>query len=107
MTARMTAGVRVRTTGSWAFNRPRGLIAVGGDDPTVGQYGRAFLTLVRWAPGSLRQLRVTSDSALSEFLPSFSALGFNADGTRIPNATNIIRTTTSSRQLQLGLKFVF
>jgi hypothetical protein len=38
--------------------------------------------------------------------PNSAAL-FNADGTRIPNATNIIRTATSSRQLQLGLKFVF
>jgi len=38
--------------------------------------------------------------------PNNAAL-FNADGTRIPNATNIVTTATSSRQLQLGLKFVF
>jgi len=38
--------------------------------------------------------------------PNNAAL-FNADGTHIPNATNIVTTATSSRQLQLGLKFVF
>ena len=32
---------------------------------------------------------------------------FNSDGTRIPNATNITRTVTTPRQLQLGLKWVF
>src|SRR5262249_50417071 len=43
----------------------------------------------------------------ANFATPNSAALFNADGTRIPNATNIIRTTTSSRQVQLGLKFVF
>jgi Carboxypeptidase regulatory-like domain/TonB dependent receptor-like, beta-barrel len=38
--------------------------------------------------------------------PNVLAL-FNSDGTRIPNATNITRTVTTSRQLQLGVKFVF
>jgi hypothetical protein len=37
--------------------------------------------------------------------PNYAAL-FDA-GKRIPNATNIIRTATSSRQVQFGLKFVF
>ena len=36
-----------------------------------------------------------------------SAVLFNSDGTRVPNATNVVRTTASSRQLQLGVKFVF
>jgi hypothetical protein len=38
--------------------------------------------------------------------PNVLAL-FNSDGTRIPNATNITRTVTTSRQVQLGVKFVF
>jgi hypothetical protein len=37
--------------------------------------------------------------------PNYAAL-FDA-GKRIPTATNIIRTATSSRQVQFGLKFVF
>ena len=37
--------------------------------------------------------------------PNYAAL-FDA-GKRIPNATNITRTATSSRQVQFGLKFVF
>jgi hypothetical protein len=32
---------------------------------------------------------------------------FNPDGTRVPAATRITHTVTTSRQLQLGLKFVF
>jgi hypothetical protein len=36
-----------------------------------------------------------------------SAVLFNSDGTRVPNATNITRTATTSRQVQLGVKFVF
>jgi hypothetical protein len=32
---------------------------------------------------------------------------FSVDGTRIPSATRITHTATTSRQLQLGLKFVF
>ena len=43
----------------------------------------------------------------ANFATPNSAALFNPDGTRIPNATNIIRTTTTSRQVQLGLKFVF
>ena len=43
----------------------------------------------------------------ANFATPNSAALFNADGTRIPNATNIVRTTTSARQVQLGLKFVF
>jgi hypothetical protein len=38
--------------------------------------------------------------------PSSGAL-FNADGTRIPGASQITRTVTTSRQVQLGVKFVF
>jgi hypothetical protein len=38
--------------------------------------------------------------------PNSSAL-FNPDKSQIPNATQITRTVTTSRQLQLGLKFVF
>jgi hypothetical protein len=38
--------------------------------------------------------------------PNVVAL-FNTDGTRIPSATQITRTVTSSRQVQFGLKFVF
>jgi hypothetical protein len=38
--------------------------------------------------------------------PNSGAL-FNADGTPIPGASQITRTTTTSRQLQLGVKFVF
>ena len=36
-----------------------------------------------------------------------NSLLFNSDGTRIPNATNITRTVTPSRQVQFGLKYVF
>jgi hypothetical protein len=43
----------------------------------------------------------------ANFATPNSAALFNADGTRIPNATNITRTATTSRQVQLGLKFVF
>jgi hypothetical protein len=43
----------------------------------------------------------------ANFATPNSAALFNSDGTRIPNATNIIRTATTSRQVQLGLKFVF
>ncbi|HKB09467.1 MAG TPA: TonB-dependent receptor [Vicinamibacterales bacterium] len=43
----------------------------------------------------------------ANFATPNSAALFNADGTRIPNATNIVRTATSSRQVQLGVKFVF
>jgi len=32
---------------------------------------------------------------------------FNPDGTRIPSATQITHTSTTARQVQLGLKFVF
>ncbi len=32
---------------------------------------------------------------------------FNADGTRIPGATQITHTVTTSRQVQLGVKVVF
>ena len=38
--------------------------------------------------------------------PNAGAL-FNPDGTRIPSATQITHTATTSRQLQFGLKFVF
>jgi hypothetical protein len=41
------------------------------------------------------------------FASPHSAVLFNSDGTRVPNATNVVRTTTTSRQLQLGVKFVF
>ena len=43
----------------------------------------------------------------ANFATPNSAALFNADGTRIPNATNIVRTATSSRQVQLGVKFIF
>jgi len=38
--------------------------------------------------------------------PTVDAL-FNADGTRIPSPSRITHTATTSRQVQLGLKFVF
>ena len=38
--------------------------------------------------------------------PTASAL-FNSDGTSVPGAARITRTVTTSRQVQLGLKFVF
>ena len=38
--------------------------------------------------------------------PNATAL-FNTDGTRIPGATQITHTVTTSRQVQFGLKFVF
>jgi hypothetical protein len=43
----------------------------------------------------------------ANFATPNSAVLFNSDGTRVPNATNIVRTATSARQVQLGLKFVF
>ncbi len=43
----------------------------------------------------------------ANFATPNSAVLFNSDGTRVPNATNIIRTATTSRQVQLGVKFVF
>ena len=39
--------------------------------------------------------------------PDISGGLFNIDGTRIPSATRITHTVTTSRQLQLGLKLVF
>jgi hypothetical protein len=39
--------------------------------------------------------------------PDISGGLFNADGTRIPGATRITHTVTTSRQLQLGLKILF
>jgi carboxypeptidase family protein/TonB-dependent receptor-like protein len=38
--------------------------------------------------------------------PNSGAL-FNPDGTRIPSATQITHTATTSRQVQLGVKFIF
>jgi hypothetical protein len=43
----------------------------------------------------------------ANFATPNSAVLFNSDGTRVPNATNVIRTATTARQVQLGLKFVF
>jgi hypothetical protein len=43
----------------------------------------------------------------ANFATPNSAALFNPDGTRIPAATQITRTATTSRQVQLGLKFVF
>ncbi|HMF93255.1 MAG TPA: TonB-dependent receptor [Vicinamibacterales bacterium] len=43
----------------------------------------------------------------ANFATPNSAVLFNSDGTRVPTATNVVRTATSSRQVQLGLKFVF
>jgi len=39
--------------------------------------------------------------------PTNAGVLFNTDGTRIPAATQITRTVTTSRQVQFGLKFVF
>jgi hypothetical protein len=43
----------------------------------------------------------------ANFATPNSAALFNPDGTRIPIATQITRTSTTSRQVQLGVKFVF
>jgi len=43
----------------------------------------------------------------ANFATPNSSVLFNSDGTRVPNATNVVRTATTSRQLQLGVKFVF
>ena len=43
----------------------------------------------------------------ANFATPNSAVLFSSDGTRVPNATNVVRTATTSRQLQLGVKFVF
>ncbi|MEP6813566.1 MAG: hypothetical protein ABI990_11300, partial [Actinomycetota bacterium] len=43
----------------------------------------------------------------ANFATPNSAALFNPDGTRIPSATQITRTSTTSRQVQLGVKFVF
>jgi Carboxypeptidase regulatory-like domain/TonB dependent receptor len=43
----------------------------------------------------------------ANFATPNSAALFNTDGTRIPNATQITHTATTSRQVQFGLKFVF
>jgi hypothetical protein len=43
----------------------------------------------------------------ANFATPNSAALFNPDGTRIPAATQITHTATTSRQVQLGLKFVF
>ena len=39
--------------------------------------------------------------------PDIGAGLFNTDGSRIPGATRITHTITTSRQVQLGLKIVF
>jgi hypothetical protein len=39
--------------------------------------------------------------------PNSGVLFNSSDGTHVPNATNVVRTTTTSRQVQLGVKFVF
>ena len=43
----------------------------------------------------------------ANFATPNSAALFNPDGTRIPSATQITHTATTSRQVQLGVKFVF
>ena len=43
----------------------------------------------------------------ANFATPNSAALFNIDGTRIPDATQITHTATSSRQVQFGIKFVF
>jgi carboxypeptidase family protein/TonB-dependent receptor-like protein len=43
----------------------------------------------------------------ANFATPNSAALFNTDGTRIPSATQITHTATTSRQVQFGLKFVF
>jgi hypothetical protein len=43
----------------------------------------------------------------ANFATPNSAALFNPDGTRIPSATQVTHTATTSRQVQFGLKFVF
>ncbi|PYQ75731.1 MAG: hypothetical protein DMG01_18275 [Acidobacteria bacterium] len=43
----------------------------------------------------------------ANFATPNSAALFNPDGTQIPGATQITHTATTSRQVQLGVKFVF
>jgi hypothetical protein len=92
--------------------------------PSKGEYGNAARNSLRGPDLKVVDLSVFKNTSVGKqnlqlrieifnlfnrpnFATPNSAVLFNSDGTRVPNATNVVRTTTSSRQLQLGVKFVF
>jgi hypothetical protein len=92
--------------------------------PPPGEYGNVARNSLRGPDLKMVDLSIFKNTAIGKqnlqfrieifnlfnranFASPNSAALFNSDGTRIPNATNITRTATTSRQLQLGLKFVF
>jgi hypothetical protein len=92
--------------------------------PPPGEYGNVGRNSLRGPDLKMVDLSIFKNTAVGKQMIQFrieifnlfdrvnfatpnSAALFNPDGTRIPNATNIIRTASTSRQVQLGLKFVF
>ena len=92
--------------------------------PPTGEYGNVGRNVLRGPDLKVVDLSIFKNTSVgkqnvqfrleifnlfdrSNFATPNSAVLFNADGTRVPNATNIVRTATTSRQVQLGIKFVF
>jgi hypothetical protein len=92
--------------------------------PRPGEYGNVGRNVLRGPDLKMVDLSIFKNTAVGKQNLQFrieifnlfnranlatpnSAVLFNADGTRVPNATNVVRTATSSRQVQFGLKFVF
>ena len=92
--------------------------------PPTGEYGTAGRNVLRGPDLRLVDLSIFKNTAIGrqnlqfriEIFNLFNRANFatpvndglfNADGTRIPSATRITHTVTTSRQVQLGLKFVF
>jgi len=92
--------------------------------PPPGEYGNVGRNSLRGPDLKMVDLSIFKNTAIGKqnlqfrieifnlfnranFATPNSAVLFNADGTRVPNATNVVRTATSARQVQFGLKFVF
>ena len=92
--------------------------------PPAGEYGNVGRNSLRGPDLKMVDLSIFKNTAVGKqnlqfrieifnlfdranFATPNSAVLFNADGTRVPNATNVVRTATSARQVQFGLKFVF
>jgi len=92
--------------------------------PPPGEYGNVGRNSLRGPDLKMVDLSIFKNTAVGKQMIQFrieifnlfdrvnfatpnSAALFNPDGTRIPNATNIIRTASTSRQVQFGLKFMF
>lgn len=92
--------------------------------PPKGEYGNVGRNSLRGPDLKMVDLSIFKNTAIgsqnvqfrlemfnlfnwANFATPNSAVLFNSDGTRVPNATNVVRTATTARQVQLGLKFVF